>query len=194
MHATDLMLRPTCSQLGMVGMEGLWPSQRDAPGFQGIAEAFMAHCHRVSEQLLGSFAAGLGLEPDFFNRVSTCLRYCYRADPEHAVMMRQTCGSRFGSQCAASVLGPYACIHGLAQHECRFAFLVSSRMLTCAGSPAQHHDPSKEDCSLTLRCLHYPPVDNTKIPANYWRAGSHTDFDTLTLLFQVRRLLVVQWS
>ena len=52
---------------------------------------------------------------------------------------------------------------------------------------AQHHDPSKEDCSLTLRCLHYPPVDNTKIPANYWRAGSHTDFDTLTLLFQVRR-------
>ena len=59
-------------------------------------------------------------------------------------------------------------------------------MLTCTGCSAQHHDPSKEDCSLTLRCLHYPPVDNTKIPANYWRAGSHTDFDTLTLLFQVR--------
>ena len=54
---------------------------------------------------------------------------------------------------------------------------------------AQHHDPSKEDCSLTLRCLHYPPVDNSKIPANYWRAGSHTDFDTLTLLFQVRNAL-----
>ena len=57
------------------------------------------------------------------------------------------------------------------------------RLAACA----QHHDPSKEDCSLTLRCLHYPPVDNSKIPANYWRAGSHTDFDTLTLLFQVCR-------
>ena len=56
----------------------------------------------------------------------------------------------------------------------------------CWVARAQHHDPSKEDCSLTLRCLHYPPVDNSKIPANYWRAGSHTDFDTLTLLFQVR--------
>ena len=55
----------------MVGMDGLWPSQQDAPGFQDSAEAFMAHCHRVSEQLLGSFATGLGLEPDFFNRVSS---------------------------------------------------------------------------------------------------------------------------
>jgi hypothetical protein len=53
----------------MVGMDGLWPSQEDAPGFQHTAEAFMAHCHRVSEQLLGSFASGLGLEADFFNKV-----------------------------------------------------------------------------------------------------------------------------
>ena len=59
------------------------------------------------------------------------------------------------------------------------------RLIPLVSPPAQHHDPSQEDCSLTLRCLHYPPVDNSKIPANYWRAGSHTDFDTLTLLFQV---------
>lgn len=60
-----------CSQLGMVGMDDLWPSQQDAPGFQPTAEAFMAHCHRVSRQLLGSFATGLGLEPEFFNKVSS---------------------------------------------------------------------------------------------------------------------------
>ena len=83
----------------MVGMDGLWPSQRDAPGFQGSAEDFMAHCHRVSEQLLGSFAAGLGLEPDFFNRVSACQRCCYLQDPmqDHLLMMRHTFGIRFKS-------------------------------------------------------------------------------------------------
>ena len=53
----------------MVGMDGLWPSRDDAPGFQDTAEAFMGHCHRVSWQLLGSFATGLGLEADFFNKV-----------------------------------------------------------------------------------------------------------------------------
>jgi isopenicillin N synthase-like dioxygenase len=46
------------------------------------------------------------------------------------------------------------------------------------------HDTSKPDCQQTLRCLHYHDITGKTFPAEYWRAGAHTDFDTLTLLFQ----------
>jgi len=37
----------------------------------------------------------------------------------------------------------------------------------------------------TLRFLHYPPVeDPDSMPPNYWRAGPHTDWCCVTLLFQ----------
>lgn len=32
--------------------------------------------------------------------------------------------------------------------------------------------------------LHYHDITGKTFPAEYWRAGAHTDFDTLTLLFQ----------
>lgn len=36
-----------------------------------------------------------------------------------------------------------------------------------------------------FRMLHYPPIDNSEeYPDNVWRAGAHTDFSALTLLFQ----------
>jgi len=108
LHAADFKLCLPCSQLGMVGMDGLWPSQQHAPGFQGTAESFMAHCHRVSEQLLGSFAAGLGLEPDFFNRVSACQRCCYCAVSNAFVDEETHVWQSLQERGAAAVSGPYA--------------------------------------------------------------------------------------
>lgn len=47
------------------------------------------------------------------------------------------------------------------------------------------HDPSKETYQSTLRMLHYYAVDPAlKDELGLWRAGAHTDFDCLTLLFQ----------
>ena len=47
------------------------------------------------------------------------------------------------------------------------------------------HDPSKETYQSTLRMLHYFTVDPAlKDELGLWRAGAHTDFDCLTLLFQ----------
>lgn len=47
------------------------------------------------------------------------------------------------------------------------------------------HDPSKETYQSTLRMLHYFAVDPAlKDELGLWRAGAHTDFDCLTLLFQ----------
>lgn len=47
------------------------------------------------------------------------------------------------------------------------------------------HDPSKDAYQSTLRMLHYFAVDPAlKDQLGVWRAGAHTDFDCLTLLFQ----------
>ena len=47
------------------------------------------------------------------------------------------------------------------------------------------HDPSKQSYQSTLRLLHYyaiPPEWQNNL--GLWRAGAHTDFDCLTLLYQ----------
>ncbi len=47
------------------------------------------------------------------------------------------------------------------------------------------HDPSSETYQSTLRLLHYyaiPPAAQGSL--DLWRAGAHTDFDCLTLLYQ----------
>ncbi|ADZ89647.1 isopenicillin N synthase family dioxygenase [Marinomonas mediterranea] len=46
------------------------------------------------------------------------------------------------------------------------------------------HDPNKPDYQSTLRLLHYFPTEGVDQQENIWRAGAHTDFDCLTLLFQ----------
>ncbi|DBB07475.1 TPA: hypothetical protein ACH3X3_008946 [Trebouxia sp. C0006] len=69
---------------------------------------------------------------------------------------------------------------------------MSMKLMSCfaigLGFPehffSQHHDVTKTDSQQTMRCLHYHDTSQQKVPANYWRAGAHTDFDTLTLLFQ----------
>lgn len=47
------------------------------------------------------------------------------------------------------------------------------------------HDPNQETYQSTLRMLHYYAIDPAiKDQLGLWRAGAHTDFDCLTLLFQ----------
>jgi isopenicillin N synthase-like dioxygenase len=50
---------------------------------------------------------------------------------------------------------------------------------------AQRHDPTSPHYQSTLRLLHYfaMPAELVDRP-DVWRAGAHTDFDCLTLLFQ----------
>jgi isopenicillin N synthase-like dioxygenase len=47
------------------------------------------------------------------------------------------------------------------------------------------HDPAKASYQSTLRLLHYFAIDPAQRDRlGLWRAGAHTDFDCLTLLFQ----------
>lgn len=46
------------------------------------------------------------------------------------------------------------------------------------------HEIEKDTAQSTLRLLHYPDVSGETYNNNTWRAGAHTDFDCLTLLFQ----------
>ncbi|KAK9760103.1 hypothetical protein K7432_016212 [Basidiobolus ranarum] len=74
-------------------------------------------------------------------------------------------------------------------HQCQD---ISMRLLSCLASGlgfpedffTKCHDVTQPDCQQTLRCLHYHDITGKSFPDTYWRAGSHTDFDTLTLLFQ----------
>jgi isopenicillin N synthase-like dioxygenase/tRNA(Arg) A34 adenosine deaminase TadA len=56
------------------------------------------------------------------------------------------------------------------------------------GGLSKSHTLWADDGQCTLRLLHYPPVPKETITklreAGYWRAGAHTDWDNITLLFQ----------
>jgi isopenicillin N synthase-like dioxygenase/tRNA(Arg) A34 adenosine deaminase TadA len=57
------------------------------------------------------------------------------------------------------------------------------------GTLADAHTLWSEQGQCTLRYLHYPPVSSPEANAKlleqgYWRAGPHTDWDCLTILFQ----------
>jgi isopenicillin N synthase-like dioxygenase len=70
---------------------------------------------------------------------------------------------------------------------------VAMRVLSCfavkLGLPreffTQAHDPAQPSYQSTLRMLHYFAIDPAERGRmGLWRAGAHTDFDCLTLLFQ----------
>ena len=46
------------------------------------------------------------------------------------------------------------------------------------------HDKSKAEYQSTLRLLHYLPMPKEALDSSLWRAGAHTDFDCLTMVFQ----------
>eukprot|EP00980_Cylindrotheca_fusiformis_P024288 scaffold11714_cov153-Cylindrotheca_fusiformis.AAC.2 len=55
------------------------------------------------------------------------------------------------------------------------------------GTLAKAHHLWNHDGQCTLRLVHYPPLNHLspdKIPDGYWRAGPHTDWGNVTLLFQ----------
>jgi len=73
------------------------------------------------------------------------------------------------------------------------AWAVGMKILSCFADRLKFpsdfftraHDPSVPAYQSTLRLLHYFAVDPAfKDRAGLWRAGAHTDFDCLTLLFQ----------
>ncbi|WP_019932681.1 isopenicillin N synthase family oxygenase [Nocardia sp. BMG111209] len=75
----------------------------------------------------------------------------------------------------------------------RQCWTVAMRVLSCfadrLGFPREHftaaHDPGSDRYQCTLRLLHYFAVPPELYGApDRWRAGAHTDFDCLTLLFQ----------
>lgn len=86
----------------------------------------------------------------------------------------------------AELPGFQAAILGF-EHQC---WTVGMQLLSCfalkLGFPddffTHAHDPSQESYQSTLRMLHYFAL--TGEPDGPWRAGAHTDFDCLTLLFQ----------
>jgi isopenicillin N synthase-like dioxygenase len=49
---------------------------------------------------------------------------------------------------------------------------------------ARAHDPVGEGYQSTVRLLHYFPMSGDDFAEGQWRAGAHTDYDCLTLLFQ----------
>ncbi len=75
----------------------------------------------------------------------------------------------------------------------RHSWALAMRVLSCFAekldlSPAvfvDGHDPLSDQYQSTLRLLHYLEMNDAK-PEDFkfWRAGAHTDFDCLTLLYQ----------
>lgn len=70
---------------------------------------------------------------------------------------------------------------------------VGMRLLSCFADKlgfdsdffTKAHDPQQASYQSTLRLLHYYAIDPAmKDKLDLWRAGAHTDFDCLTLLFQ----------
>lgn len=47
----------------------------------------------------------------------------------------------------------------------------------------KNHDVSRQDCQQTFRLMHYFGVEGKLFPPGHPRAGSHCDFETITLLF-----------
>ncbi|KAF8249685.1 Clavaminate synthase-like protein [Wilcoxina mikolae CBS 423.85] len=65
---------------------------------------------------------------------------------------------------------------------------VLSIFAEALGFPKDHfaraHQVTEDDAQSTLRLLHYQDIEGIEFPQQYWRAGAHTDFDCLTMLFQ----------
>lgn len=69
---------------------------------------------------------------------------------------------------------------------------LSMQILSCfalaLGFPedffSKAHVMNVDDAQSTLRLLHYHDITGSQFPPSYWRAGAHTDYDCLTMLYQ----------
>ncbi|KAJ8655497.1 hypothetical protein O0I10_008783 [Lichtheimia ornata] len=63
-------IRPAAesAQFSHYGIDDLWPTNEDCPGFRPVTESFMHQCHELTEKLLVCLAIGLGFPCDFFTR------------------------------------------------------------------------------------------------------------------------------
>lgn len=67
----------------------------------------------------------------------------------------------------------------------RILQLLERKLGKPSGSISDTHTLWGPEGKCVLRLLHYPPTEQLDPPpANQWRAAPHTDFATLTLLFQ----------
>ncbi len=72
------------------------------------------------------------------------------------------------------------------------AWAVAMEVLSCFADRlgfdrrffSRAHDPEGEGYQSTVRLLHYFPMTADEFAGGRWRAGAHTDYDCLTLLFQ----------
>ena len=96
-------------------MDGLWPTEAEAPGFRATLAEMESQSWLVAMRVLSCFADRLGFDRDFFSRA---------------------------------------------------------------------HDPDGPGYQSTVRLLHYFPMTAGEFDGGQWRAGAHTDFNCLTLLFQ----------
>lgn len=71
--------------------------------------------------------------------------------------------------------------HALSQSILRF---FAEALGFAADHFARSHRVDLPCAQNTLRLLHYHDISGTAFPPEYWRAGAHTDFDCLTLLYQ----------
>lgn len=75
------------------------------------------------------------------------------------------------------------------EHAC---WTLGMRVLSCFAERlgfepdffTRAHDWQQPDYQSTLRLLHYLPLATAETGPGIWRAGAHTDFDCLTMVFQ----------
>ena len=165
----------------------------------------MRQCESLAERLLADLAEGLGLPAGFFAEVRVCqsrlcpvnttLSYVVTAASSR---MLGTCNLQPKGRLTALLRCVSDCTVMHAQHM-RSAVYPKFSMSACvsiisqaASVPAleadqrclQKHDISQPDAASTLRMLHYQDVTGQSFEPHYFRAAPHTDFDTVTLLFQ----------
>ena len=87
-------------------------------------------------------------------------------------------------------------LSGFSKTLCHFeksCWLLGMKILSCFADKlgfdkdffTQAHDRTTDTYQNTLRLLHYLPVqDESILKGDCWRAGAHTDFDCLTMVFQ----------
>ncbi|TKA72519.1 hypothetical protein B0A49_02469 [Cryomyces minteri] len=81
----------------------------------------------------------------------------------------------------------FAACHALCNRILRL-FAIALEIPSTAGGPswfAAHHEPSSGPSGSVLRLLYYPSVANHSPDALDIRAGAHSDYGSITLLFQL---------